>query len=188
MTWSSFSFTAAHKKGRPKMAKKEKPPKDNRTATEKLLLKFLDHGYRPTIPNKPFSETHKIGVTLKGCSPGPDRRELLTKDELSRLRQAVPELSDDGLESVLSCVYNMGDERIKEITWEKLFVFCQDYVKTADRITLTVAITRYNVSKLTLRRAIDSGKITGYRIKPGDNKSGLLVSACEIAKYWPEKR
>ena len=95
-------------------------------ALKKMWEKFLEFG-RYTIPEKPFSGK-PITITDNNYRPTKGYRELLTEEERELLLKAMPELSDAGLEAVLRRIYNMGDERIKILTWEQIFTFCKDYI------------------------------------------------------------
>lgn len=54
-----------------------------------------------------------------------------------------------------------------------------------DLITLTVAITRYQVSKATLKRAIEDGRIISYRPPNAATNSPHKVSESDISNAWP---
>ena len=97
-------------------------------AWEKMWEKFLEYG-RHTIPEKPFTGK-PIKITDSNYNPGEGYRELLTGEERKVLMEAVPELSDAGLEAVLRRVYNMGDKRIKNLTWKQIFAFCKDHINS----------------------------------------------------------
>ena len=99
---------------------------------QKFAQETLKH-FRPTIPDRPFANfdsKQPIRFTSKRypCSNG--YRELLTDAEKEKARKAFPGLSATGLEAVLRRIYNMGDERIKKLTWEEILIFCKDYVST----------------------------------------------------------
>lgn len=99
-------------------------------ARKKAAEQLLEY-FRPTIPNKPFANLYSklsIQFTSKQRPPSENFRELLTEAEKELLRRAVPELSGAGLEAVLRRIYNMGDEKIKKLTWRDIFIFCKDYV------------------------------------------------------------
>lgn len=98
-------------------------------AWEKMWEKFLEFG-RYTIPEKPFANK-PITITDNNYGPINGYRELLTEEERELLLKAIPELSDAGLEAVMRRVYNMGDDRIKALTWKEIFVFCKDYINSS---------------------------------------------------------
>lgn len=110
--------------------------------------------FRPTIPDEPFA--HKaIKFTDKHIPPSNGYRELLTDAERQLLQTAVPELSDAGLEAVLRDIFNMGDERIKTLTWREVFIFCKHYVsKIKEQQDLTKNVLdgiAYEIEKLLLK-------------------------------------
>ena len=126
-------------------------------AWEKMWEKFLEFG-RTTIPERPFANL-PIKITDNHYPPSEGYRELLKKKEREILKNAIPDLSDAMLEAVLRRVYNMGDEKIKSLTWRQIFDFCKDYVKS-----------QHNGSELTetgLSNKQDSGG------KAGDTKPDL---------------
>ncbi len=75
----------------------------------------------------------------------------------------------------------------KNIKFEgKGWPFIVDYSKRLpdDLMTLTVAISRYKTSKVTIRRKIKKGEITSYSLK--DNP-GIFVSEKEVKRFAPPK-
>ncbi len=95
-------------------------------ANKKLFEKIFEHG-RPAIPDKPFiSQSIKIVLDNNPLPRG--YREVLTQEERAIFERVVPELSDLGLEAFLRREYKMGDERIKNLTWKQILVFCKDYI------------------------------------------------------------
>jgi hypothetical protein len=112
----------------PKFTDKTGKVFEGNEAWEKMWEKFLEFG-RYTIPEKPFAGK-PTKITDNNYSPGEGYRELLTEEERKLLLNAIPQLSDAGLEAVLRRVYNMGDERIKNLTWKQIFTFCKDYINS----------------------------------------------------------
>lgn len=110
----------------PKFTYKNRRVYEGDAAWEKFAEKLLEY-FRPTIPNHPFANK-PIQLTDKQIPPSNGYRELLTDIERQLLKTAVPELSDAGLDAVLRDVFNMGDERIKTLTWREIFIFCKHYV------------------------------------------------------------
>jgi hypothetical protein len=56
-----------------------------------------------------------------------------------------------------------------------------------DSMTLTVAISRYHVSKTTLRRAIEDGRLKDYSDKAKPKNSPAMISEREVARHWKKK-
>jgi len=107
---------------------KKKKIYHGKEACEKFAEKLIKSGWRLTIPKEPYSK--KSAKVVSPDYPLPkDYRELLTPDEKKCLFEAVPGLTDAGFEAILRRVYNMGDKRIRALTYEDLFGFCRDYIK-----------------------------------------------------------
>lgn len=56
-----------------------------------------------------------------------------------------------------------------------------------DLVTLTVAAKKYSVSKRTLQRGIDDGRIKSFRPIKAPSNSPHLVSEAEVASHWPPR-
>ena len=97
-------------------------------AKEKIIDKVLEN-FRPVIPNEPYSGKPII-LRNKDYTAPKDYREILTTEEKEQLKNAVPNLSDAGIEAVMRRVYNMGDERIKKLTLKQICAFCEDYTNS----------------------------------------------------------
>jgi hypothetical protein len=56
-----------------------------------------------------------------------------------------------------------------------------------DTITLLVAVADYNVSRGSLKRAIQDGRLNTYRCKKAAKNSPHKVSRAEIEEIWPRR-
>jgi hypothetical protein len=56
-----------------------------------------------------------------------------------------------------------------------------------DPISTSVAVQKYAVSKVTLRRAVKDGRLRDCRLPGAAKNSPLMVSGSEVAKYWPQR-
>lgn len=83
-------------------------------------------------------------------------------------------------------VERMG-RRWEGISWTDVCTIMQreNSEMPPDLMTLTVAVTRYIVSRSTLRRAIKDAKIRSFQIHPGDET--LYVSESDLKREWPQK-
>jgi hypothetical protein len=135
-------------------------------AWEKMWEKFLEFG-RTTIPERPFANL-PIKITDNHYPPSEGYRELLKKKEREILKNAIPDLSDAMLEAVLRRVYNMGDEKIKSLTWRQIFDFCKDYVKS-----------QHNGSELT-ETGLSNKQDNGGKTDLPDKKLGIF----KRIPYW----
>lgn len=85
--------------------------------------------FRITIPECPFS-----GKPIVFVAPGePARkgyRETLTNNELLLLAAAVPDLSTRKLDAFLRRVYHFTGDELKNLTWNEIGVYAQDYLES----------------------------------------------------------
>ncbi|MGD0785120.1 MAG: hypothetical protein ABR969_04835 [Sedimentisphaerales bacterium] len=172
----------------PKFTDKDGKVYEGEIAWQKAWEKFLEYG-RYTIPEKPFADK-PIKITDNNYSPGEGYRELLTEEERKVLMKAVPELSDAGLEAVLRRVYNMGDERIKKLTWVDVFGFLEDYLRVGQNSskagTEDLTDTKQNSIVKTLKKlfknacelTLDSQFVCGYigiNDKTGKSRNEIIA-------------
>ena len=104
----------------------------------------------------------------------PDKRAEL--EEACRLTYTL--LTEVALEIVEGRKKQNGTGQKAEASGDK---------QASDLITLQVAVSKFYVSKVTLRRAIKNGRLRNYRDSGKPKNSAILVSESEVGTRWPRK-
>ena len=170
------------------------------------------YGYKRIYPNKKHLIKNPIGVRapltdeqlkmvaefvglagLEQCNSDTKYLRILKSLLLQRCNVQNPdELDWDDILTHIEVFLCKTEQKTKLGEGDKTGDAENDIIKGSEKwpddlITLTVAQSKYNVTALTLRRAIAGGRLRSYRPKNCTENHPHKVSESQVASYWPAK-